>query len=793
MHDMIRGFKEIATYLGEDSSLHLLEGLAARQQSGQFYLPVIGQFSAGKSSFLNALFGINYLPTKGTEATAYPTFISHGEDDQSFIEKVDGTIWPIELKSLQEYQHTDELPILGEIRALHVKLHHPLLESGLVLVDTPGFNTLQNSHEEVTLSVLPQAQYLMYVMGKSLTNYDSMLLNKVEELGIEVIFVRTKLDDIKASEEKVEDLLALEEQQIEKRLGQKRPVFGVACDVNALEREEWKQRLNQIRHFLHHDISQRLQELWEDSLERRIVTIKKDFTRLLLEKRDLVQAAEAVNGEALVDQVNYLGQQLERMEQNHRSTSRQFQSDLAPYQARIINEAKALKEPALTTYESELQQLPGISSLQAQAQDAALKQIERYMKRVETVLATNVQRMLEFGFTGFQDQMKDIAEQFQSSLSLSASFDLRLPDASVLVQNRQFAVEQISEQLENLSGLLLQSDEELAKYDLSKEQVLYMVQEASKSVAEARREGNELAPYSPHMKYVEGDTKASEIMGTIGNIADWAMVLIPGKAAANVVTKGSKLIKVPQALQKINGTAKALQSAASIADKAKKTAKIIEKVDKAHDLLTAAKNIQDKLKMKTDPSKAGILDAITLEFWFRKAGQLFDTPPRTELDKEAEVAYLSRKRVLENMVQQAVQKEMNHLEELRLLRSQEERMKKEKDLQLRHQKTLMKQLEAEQEKANRQAALSYAKQLKELFERELTHLEGQLLVELDKQYKEAVQNIIITATMEYRQKIESLRETLMKLSEEKKSNVSNETSTLQQLDDYLKWLNENKS
>jgi GTPase SAR1 family protein len=793
MMDKIRVYKDIAAYLGEDSSLHLLEGLADRQQSGQFYLPVIGQFSAGKSSFINALFGINYLPTKGTEATAYPTFISYGEEDQGFIEKVDGTIWPIELKSLQEHQHTDEQPSLSEIRALHIKLHHPLLENGLVLVDTPGFNTLQISHEEVTLSVLPQAQYLMYVMGKSLTDYDSWLLSKVEELGIEVIFVRTKLDDIKASEEKVEDLLALEEQQIEKRFGRKRPVLGVACDVHALEREEWQQRLNLIRDFLLHDISQRIQELWEDSLDRRLEIMKKDYTRLLLEKRELAQAAEAVNGEALVDQLNYLEQQLERLEQNHRSSSRQLQSDLAPFQARIMNEAKALKELAITAYESELQQLPGISSLQGQAQEAALKQIERYMKQVETVMATNIQRMLELGFTGFQDRMQELGRQLQSSLSLSFSFDLRIPDVSMLVQNRQLAVEQISEQLENLSSLLLQSDEELAKYDLSREQVLYMVQEASESVEVARREGHELAPYSPQMKYVEGDTKVSEIMGTIGNIADWAMVLIPGKAAANIVTKGSKLIKVPQALQKINGTAKALQSAASIVDKASKTANIIEKVDKAHDLLTAAKNIQDKLNKKTDPSKSGILDAITLEFWFRKAGQLFDTPPRTELDKEAEVAYLSRKRDLENKIQQAVQKEMNHLEELRVLRSQEERTKKEKDLQLRHQKTLIKQLEAEQEKANRQAALSYAKQLKELFERELTHLEEQLLVELNKQYKEAVKNIIITATMEYRQRIESLRETLSKLSEEKKSNVCNETSTLQQLDGYLKWLNENKS
>lgn len=112
---------------------------------------------------------------------------------------------------------------LEDIKALHLKLNNPLLEQGLIIVDTPGFNTLVRAHEDATLSIIPQAQFLIYVMGKSLTDYDVKFLRKIEGMGIELIFVRTKLDEIKTSEESLEDLLELENTKLQKYFERKRP------------------------------------------------------------------------------------------------------------------------------------------------------------------------------------------------------------------------------------------------------------------------------------------------------------------------------------------------------------------------------------------------------------------------------------------------------------------------------------------------------------------------------------------------------------------------------------------
>lgn len=106
MKDLINAHQEIASYLGDESSLHLLKELSSRHLNGEFYLPVIGQYSAGKSKFINTLLGMDYLPTKGTETTAIPTFIAYGEEEGAFIEHHNGSIWSIAPEALKSYRHT---------------------------------------------------------------------------------------------------------------------------------------------------------------------------------------------------------------------------------------------------------------------------------------------------------------------------------------------------------------------------------------------------------------------------------------------------------------------------------------------------------------------------------------------------------------------------------------------------------------------------------------------------------------------------------------------------------------
>lgn len=786
MKELMSAYQEIASYLGDENSLYMLEDLAARQKSGEFYLPVIGQYSAGKSKLINTLLGMNHLPTRGTETTAFPTFIAYGEEEYAFVEYRDGSILPISPEDLEAYRHTGNA--IGDIKALHLKIRHSLLEQGLVIVDTPGFNTLVRSHEEVTLSVIPQAQFLIYVMGKPLTDYDTQLLRNIGSMGIELIFVRTKLDEVKRSEESLEEVLQVESARMQSFLERKRPFFAITSDSELLKQAEWKRRIEAVQEYISGQMNPHLQDLWKQSLNGRLLRLGRDFMNNLRERELLLKSAGQVDAGRLQEQLVYLEQQMAVMNTSYSASSLQIQSELAAYQWKIRSSANELKDACALKFQQEIERQSDINNMQKQALTIANRQIELHMQQIQLMLTGYLEQMTEQGFKGAQHRIEALSQQLENNLKLEIPFELSLPDAERLYQTRHYVMDQLQEELEALAELLQRSDAELSEYNLSKENIQEMLQEMVLRTSEARNEVEGIGAYAPQMKWVEGDERASEFMGQMGNLADWLTMFIPAKGAVTVAAKAEKIGKVTQLVQKFNGSAKVLQAATKTAEAASKGTELLKSLDKAVDMIGKARGVQEIIRQKIPKEQSGLLDAITLEYWFSKAGSLFDTPAHYELDKVAEAAYLNRKRELEHRQQQAVQKELNQLEELQLIRRKEERVQKEKELLLKNHKSLERQLEMERDKANREAASLYARQLGGLFEEELSKVHDLLLNQLDQAYHQQVQAIVISATFESRQRVESVQSHLQQLLDEKQRYAMGQEQSVVQVQKYLEWL-----
>ncbi|MDR6726182.1 hypothetical protein J2W91_004688 [Paenibacillus amylolyticus] len=791
MSDMLTTCREIASYLNDEINVQLLEDLAARQQIGAFYLPIIGQYSAGKSRFINALLEIDYLPTLGTEATAYPTYIAYGETEEAWVEYVDGTVSPVTPQDLKDYRHSEDAYTQFEVLALHLKLKHPILASGLIIVDTPGFNTIVRAHEEITLKVLPQAQFLFYVMGKALTHYDRSLLRKIQDLGIELVFIRTKLDEIKTSEEKLDEFLDSEILRVKNALGSNRPLFGVSGDPEALMETDWQERLEEVRSYMINEMNPQLQELWHKSLVQRLSKLSIDFRSRLMEKREWLTSADTVSIDKLQEQADYLAKQQQILEQSHRSTSTRIQNELSPYHMKISNEALDLQEPRLAAFHREIAQKPSIEAMQQYAQEAAATQVENYIQSVQDMFAGYTQTMIEEGFKGHQQRIQEISEKLQGDLNLPVTFELRIPDVDTMLQERQYAIEQLEAQLEQVADLVTRTDDDLVKFDLNREQVQTMLQEAKQWAAEVSSSVENIEPNQLQMRYVEGDNRVSEALGRLGFIADMLMIFIPGKNTATVATMGGKVAKTTQMSQKLKTSAEVLQTAAKTADKAMKGKELLAKVEKAHDVLLKVKSVQNKVKQfdgKGTSKISGILDFVTAEYWLRKAGKIFDTPSRYELDKQAEAVYQSRKQQMEQKVQTAVLKELKQLEELHMLNAKEDRAKKERELQLRNQSALESQLVAERSKANKEAAVAYARQLDERFENELSKVHVHLKSEMNRLFHYYVQTIVISATLETRERIHAMQENLQQLLTEKQRLTAENDKTIETVDHHLQRL-----
>ena len=151
-------------------------------------LVVLGEFSRGKSSLVNALLGIKLLPTALQATTAINTFVRmlpegcserfirvHYQDgrpaqeiswtDDSALER-----WGTEL----DESHADARSQVDYIEAF---MDHPLLAKGLVLVDTPGLQSVMAHHEAITRKAIAEAHIALWVqnttqLGGTATEWD---------------------------------------------------------------------------------------------------------------------------------------------------------------------------------------------------------------------------------------------------------------------------------------------------------------------------------------------------------------------------------------------------------------------------------------------------------------------------------------------------------------------------------------------------------------------------------------------------------------------------------------------
>ena len=160
-------------------------------ESNDVRLVVLGEFSRGKSYLLNSLLGIEVLPTATQTTTAINTFLKalpkgeterhivvHWQDKERPPQRVVWTEddalerWGTELES----GHAD---VRKEVAHIELFLSHPLLDKGLVLVDTPGLQTIVKHHEAITRKAIAEAHIALFVqatdqLGGNQTEWDFM-------------------------------------------------------------------------------------------------------------------------------------------------------------------------------------------------------------------------------------------------------------------------------------------------------------------------------------------------------------------------------------------------------------------------------------------------------------------------------------------------------------------------------------------------------------------------------------------------------------------------------------------
>lgn len=183
---------------------------------------VVGEFNAGKSSVLNALFGQTVLAEGPVPTTDRVTFIRYGLEPSYHLR--------------DEYLAEQILP-------------HPLLQ-GLSLVDTPGTNSLVRAHQRLTEDALPRADLLLFVTSfdRPLSESERQFLEYASsDWGRRVAVVVNKAD-LAASAEDLDRVLAHVRDGFAHALGLKPPIFPVSA--RRARRGETESGFEVLRRFL---------------------------------------------------------------------------------------------------------------------------------------------------------------------------------------------------------------------------------------------------------------------------------------------------------------------------------------------------------------------------------------------------------------------------------------------------------------------------------------------------------------------------------------------------------------
>lgn len=123
-------------------------------------IAVVGQFSSGKSSFLNAILGEDILPTGVVPVTAKPTFIKYAPNLMLKASFNDGREEYHDIKELRAF--VDQRVSLKDVAYLCIYSPNELLKS-VSFIDTPGLNSRSDADTMQTKQILKEVGALIWI------------------------------------------------------------------------------------------------------------------------------------------------------------------------------------------------------------------------------------------------------------------------------------------------------------------------------------------------------------------------------------------------------------------------------------------------------------------------------------------------------------------------------------------------------------------------------------------------------------------------------------------------------
>lgn len=176
-----------------------------RNSIKEYRIAVVGEYSSGKSTFINSIIGKDLLTHATKETTATITYIRnvHISDDRAntcIVKFVDGRTVKTGLDSISEYTTTvsQKHDVAATIESVEIFIHFIDVDKEIVIVDTPGLNGIADRHREMTIAQIKQAHACIYLLQlRGVSSSDVEFLKLLSKYQYSYIFVQNFIDEPK--------------------------------------------------------------------------------------------------------------------------------------------------------------------------------------------------------------------------------------------------------------------------------------------------------------------------------------------------------------------------------------------------------------------------------------------------------------------------------------------------------------------------------------------------------------------------------------------------------------------
>ena len=206
----------------EDSveTVHALKEIKRNVEQGLFSIVLVGEFSSGKSTFLNALMHKQILPSFSGETTATVNFLRHTSqapnNEAGIVYYSDGhqeILQELSKESLEKVVSTrgdtNQQKVAISIERVDIFLDSSLLQDGVMLVDSPGLNGVADHHREITERQIKSshASIFMFSARQPGSKTDFEYLRDLKKQSQNIFLVLNMIDVINPEQETVEDVV----------------------------------------------------------------------------------------------------------------------------------------------------------------------------------------------------------------------------------------------------------------------------------------------------------------------------------------------------------------------------------------------------------------------------------------------------------------------------------------------------------------------------------------------------------------------------------------------------------